>query len=89
MYHGAELPTSEVLSGRENVFKFSQRVLQIKHSFKVQNSSTGLGDLIFWNFFGARAARQNILGIHSKMAKKRIFTQFLARANFFFKNEIS
>ena len=35
----------------------------------------------FWRArTSARAARQNILRIHSKMAKKRIFIQILARA---------
>ena len=84
MLLGAGHPASEVLSERVSPFHLSQRVLHLRHSFKVQNASTDSGDYIFWNFLArrtsARAARQNILRIHSKMAKKRIFIQILAHA---------
>ena len=75
MLLGAGHPASEVLSDRVSPFHFSQRVLHLRHSFKVQNASTDSGDYIFWNFFGAR---QNILRDHSKIAKKRILINFLS-----------
>ena len=65
MLLGAGHPSSEVLSRRVSPFDFSQRVLHLRHSFKVQNASTDSGDYMFKNFFGARALPRALRAIEN------------------------